>query len=166
MWRQSMNTSMIRMRCKSSGEWTAFKRTTRHASQICLSSQLTHQRKVNIIHIFIAAYSSVDCLAGIISDLILPLTMCLESPTSVLTTHHSSGTYGMINTTISKGKGVAGEWEYVMAPPPPEGAEKPKKEEITPFRPSNAHVAKRTNHIPYLHDPLDPKLQKEHDRKV
>jgi hypothetical protein len=81
-------------------------------------------------------------------------------------THHSSGTYGMINTTISKGKGVAGEWEYVMAPPPPEGAEKPKKEEITPFRPSNAHVAKRTNHIPYLHDPLDPKLQKEHDRKV
>ena len=72
----------------------------------------------------------------------------------------------MINTTISKGKGVAGEWEYVMAPPPAEGAEKPKKEEITPFRPTNAHVAKRTNHIPYLHDPLDPKLQKEHDRKI
>ena len=82
-----------------------------------------------------------------------------------------TGSYGMINTTISKGKGIAGEWEYIMATPPPaaeggEGTEKPKKEEMVPFRPSNAHVAKRTNHIPYLHDPLDPKLQKVHDQKV
>ena len=84
-----------------------------------------------------------------------------------------AGTYGMINTTISTGKGIAGEWEYVMqsAPPGTEGAEggaveKPKREEVVPFRPSNTHVAKRTNHIPYIHDPLEPKLQKEHDRKV
>jgi hypothetical protein len=79
----------------------------------------------------------------------------------------------MINTTISKGKGIAGEWEYVMSAPPPAaaeggegGGEKVKKEETVPFRPSNTHVAKRTNHIPYLHDPLEPKLEKEHARKV
>lgn len=79
----------------------------------------------------------------------------------------------MINTTISKGKGIAGEWEYVMqsAPPGSEGAEggtveKPKREEVVPFRPSNTHVAQRINHIPYLHDPLEPKQQKAHDLKV
>lgn len=74
----------------------------------------------------------------------------------------------MINTTISKGKGVAGEWEYVMSSPPPdaEGSDKPKREELVPFRPTNAHVAKRTNPIPYVHDPLEPKLQKEHEKRV
>jgi hypothetical protein len=90
------------------------------------------------------------------------------------------GTYGMINTTISKGKGIAGEYEYVMSAGPPgsagsatgtateggEAAGKAKKESLEPFRPSNAFASKRTTHIPYIHDPLDPKLQKEHDAKI
>jgi hypothetical protein len=85
------------------------------------------------------------------------------------------GTYGMINTTISKGKGVAGEYEYLISSVPPgsgsgiageDGGGAGKKPELTPFVPSNAHVAKRINHIPYLHDPLDPKIQKEHDAKI
>lgn len=79
----------------------------------------------------------------------------------------------MPNTTISKGKGVAGEWEYLIPAPPeqPEGAAaavsvKEKKDELAPFKLANAHVAKRINHIEYIHDPEEPKLQKEHQRKV
>jgi hypothetical protein len=31
--------------------------------------------------------------------------------------HWIAGGFGVPNTTISKGKGVAGEWEYVIVPP-------------------------------------------------
>ncbi len=88
------------------------------------------------------------------------------------------GTYGMINTTISKGKGIAGEYEYVLQAPRPasagkdgsdggEGGEgKKKAEDLTPFRPANAFASKRMVHVPYIHDPIEPKLEAEHQRKV
>lgn len=76
------------------------------------------------------------------------------------------GTYGMINTTISKGQGVAGEYEYKLVA----GDEGPKQkfvgEDINPFRPSNAHAADRTSHIPYIHDPMGAKKAKESAAKL
>lgn len=75
------------------------------------------------------------------------------------------GGAGVPNTTISKGKGVAGEWEYILSPEPKvEGGI--KKEDPIPFKMANAHVAKRINHIEYIHDPEEPKIEKEHARKI
>lgn len=78
------------------------------------------------------------------------------------------GGYGVPNTTISKGKGVAGEWEYVMAPTSTEGEgkEKAEKQEYMAFKPTNAFASQRVEHIPYIHDPEAPKLQAESDRKL
>lgn len=66
----------------------------------------------------------------------------------------------MPNTTISKGKGVAGEWEYVIAPPPEkgEGGGEDKKD-LVPFKPSYAFASQRVEHIEYIHDPEVPKLK-------
>ena len=68
-----------------------------------------------------------------------------------------AGGFGVPNTTISKGKGVAGEWEYVI--PPPEEKKETDDKEIVPFKPSYAFASKRVEHIPYLHDPEEPKLK-------
>jgi len=56
----------------------------------------------------------------------------------------------------------------MTAPPADQdGADNSKKSEpLVPFRPTNSHVAKRINPIPYVHDPLEPKLQMEHDKRV
>lgn len=71
------------------------------------------------------------------------------------------GGFGVPNTTISKGKGVAGEWEYVIptVDPKPEGDE--EKKDTTPFRPTNKFASQRIEKIEYIHDPEVPKLQKE-----
>eukprot|EP00798_Chlamydomonas_sp_ICE-L_P019100 gene19100-25704_t len=73
------------------------------------------------------------------------------------------GGAGVPNTTISKGKGVAGEWEYLTphdpTPKPPPAAVE------NPFKPSNQHVGGRTNHIEYIHDPEEPKMEKTAARK-
>lgn len=70
---------------------------------------------------------------------------------------------GVPNTTISKGKGVAGEWEYVTPTDPT--AKKSEKKIETPFRPSQAHAGGRTNHIEYIHDPEEPKMEKAAAKK-
>lgn len=88
------------------------------------------------------------------------------------------GSYGVPNTTISKGKGVAGEYEYIVgrdAGPPTkdgeggeggEGSKPEPKPEMEPFVPANSHVAKRVNHIPYYHDPEGPKAAAARARKL
>eukprot|EP00798_Chlamydomonas_sp_ICE-L_P026042 gene26042-11740_t len=68
------------------------------------------------------------------------------------------GGAGVHNTTISKGKGVAGEWEYITPFDPTPKA--PPTHLDAPFKPSNAHVGGRTNHIQYIHDPEEPKQDK------
>jgi hypothetical protein len=76
------------------------------------------------------------------------------------------GGFGVPNTTISKGKGVAGEWEYVIPAPAPksEGGSEEKKD-LTPFRPTNKFASQRIEKIDYIHDPEGPKLQKESEKK-
>lgn len=70
------------------------------------------------------------------------------------------GTFGVPNTTLSKGKGVANEYEYITEGPTPHIPPIPIDR---PFRPS--HPPKRgyngaINRFPeYLHDPEAPKLQ-------
>mmetsp|Transcript_24220 Transcript_24220/g.52925 ORF Transcript_24220/g.52925 Transcript_24220/m.52925 type:complete len:340 (+) Transcript_24220:316-1335(+) len=92
------------------------------------------------------------------------------------------GTFGVPNTTISKGEGIAGEWKYVMQAAPGSagtdggaaagetsgsggGAAAGESKDLTPFRPSNAHVGKRLNHIEYIHDPEGPKMKAESEKK-
>ncbi len=69
----------------------------------------------------------------------------------------------MPNTTISKGKGVAGEWEYVVgreaAGDGAKGKAAAPAESLAPFRPTNAFASQRIQSIPYLHDPEAPKAK-------
>jgi len=74
----------------------------------------------------------------------------------------AAGTYGIPNTTISKGKGVVGEWEYVMGANPVHSATKQSKDAKDappPFRPSHTHASDRIEPIEYLHDPEVPKIK-------
>ena len=72
----------------------------------------------------------------------------------------------MPNTTISKGKGIAGEWEYVPCAPGPGGAAGASDgKDTTPFKPSSTNPAARYKPIEYIHDPEVPKLRAEADRK-
>lgn len=76
-----------------------------------------------------------------------------------------TGGFGVPNTTISKGKGVAGEWEYLIPSPAPDATNPEEPKVDNAFKPSNQHVYKRTNHIDYIHDPEVPKIMKEKEAK-
>eukprot|EP00983_Pelagomonas_calceolata_P132796 1161906-Pelagomonas_calceolata.AAC.1 len=70
--------------------------------------------------------------------------------------------FGVPNTTISKGKGVVGEWEYAMGANPihnPTKQSKDAKDALPPFRPSHTHASQRVERIEYLHDPEVPKIK-------
>ncbi|PNH11892.1 hypothetical protein TSOC_001211 [Tetrabaena socialis] len=91
------------------------------------------------------------------------------------------GGAGVPNTTISKGKGVAGEYEYVVgsdpsvAPRDPNnptaspakaaGAEGDKPEGGPAFRPASLNPRHLGRQPEYLHDPEAPRLDAEHARK-
>jgi hypothetical protein len=77
-----------------------------------------------------------------------------------------AGGFGVPGTTISKGKGVVGEWEYVITPGASaaddgEGAQDAAAATTSgsPFKPSSAMAYKRMSKIPYEHDPEGPKLK-------
>jgi len=78
------------------------------------------------------------------------------------------GSFGVPNTTISKGKGVVGEWEYAMGANPihnPTKQSKDAKDALPPFRPSHTHASQRVERIEYLHDPEVPKIKAEAARR-
>ncbi|KAJ9522631.1 hypothetical protein QJQ45_019712 [Haematococcus lacustris] len=69
------------------------------------------------------------------------------------------GGFGVPNTTISKGKGVVGEWEYLPGTATPLEGTAVEKKEVVAFKPSYAFASQRVEKIPYIHDPEVPKLQ-------
>ncbi|GFR42114.1 hypothetical protein Agub_g2957 [Astrephomene gubernaculifera] len=92
------------------------------------------------------------------------------------------GGAGVPNITISKGKGVAGEYEYMLgadpAVAPPDfsdpNAPKPGKLKVEiqkgeqggpAFRPSSINPRHLGRHPEYIHDPEAPKIESEHARK-
>ncbi|KXZ46873.1 hypothetical protein GPECTOR_40g607 [Gonium pectorale] len=85
------------------------------------------------------------------------------------------GGAGVPNITISKGKGIAGEYEYMLAADPavakellnPDAAPHTEgAEEAGPaFRPASYAPRHLGRHPEYLHDPEAPKIDAEHARK-
>ncbi|KAF5829309.1 hypothetical protein DUNSADRAFT_16277 [Dunaliella salina] len=78
------------------------------------------------------------------------------------------GTFGVPNTTLSRGKGVVGEFEYTVGANPvhhPTKQSKDAKDAPPPFRPSHTHASERVEKIEYLHDPEVPKIKAEAARR-
>ncbi|GIL58765.1 hypothetical protein Vafri_13750 [Volvox africanus] len=85
------------------------------------------------------------------------------------------GGAGVPNVTISKGRGIAGEYEYVLgadpavAPINPEAAKQavtePTEDSGPAFRPSSINPRHLGRHPEYIHDPELPKLEADHARK-
>lgn len=70
------------------------------------------------------------------------------------------GHYGVPNTTLSKGKGVAGEYEYITEGPRPHFTEPPIDRPFKPTHPPKSGYNSTINKFPeYLHDPEGPKVE-------
>lgn len=76
---------------------------------------------------------------------------------------------GVPNTTISKGKGIAGEWEYILGADIKDTTGKKSEAEMeknmVPFKPASLTSKTIGRIIEYIHDPEGPKLVAESARK-
>ncbi|MEW5314714.1 MAG: hypothetical protein WDW38_006187 [Sanguina aurantia] len=77
---------------------------------------------------------------------------------------------GVPNTTISKGKGIAGEWEYILGAGTKDSAAKKSEagaeKNTVPFKPASLTSKTIGRVIEYIHDPEGPKLVAESARKL